>query len=182
MKKYILYILPLLLFLILVGYFFWQLQFGRDPQLVPSTLIDKPVPAFVLPGLRENQPGFAAANLRKSKGPVLVNFFASWCVPCRAEHPLLMELSDMSGLTLYGIAYKDARADAIGFLDELGDPYDRTGFDANGRIAIEWGLYGVPETYIIDKQGMIRYKYTGPLTRQELDETILPLLSYLQEN
>ncbi|WP_425061558.1 DsbE family thiol:disulfide interchange protein [Rhizomicrobium electricum] len=160
--------------------FFWRLQqtaAGDTPNLIPSVLIDKPAPAFALKPLYPGQPSFATTDL---KGRVtLVNFFASWCLPCRAEHPVL-RLVQGHGIALVGIAYKDKPDDAQGLLAELGNPYTRVAADADGRTGIDFGVSGVPETYLIDKNGIIRRKVAGPLTEDVLKNDILPLAEKLQ--
>ena len=168
------YILPVLLFVVLAGYFFLGLQ--RDPSLLPSALIDKPAPAFALPGLGA-RPGIASADLAGKV--VLVNFFASWCAPCRVEHPLLMRLAEEGKVTLWGIDYKDKPEDATRLLAQLGDPYGRIGVDESGRAAIDFGVYGVPETYVVDKQGRIRYRQVGPISAETWDRVLLPLVKQL---
>lgn len=146
-----------------------------DPRGVPSALIGKPAPDFALPPLEgADRPGLAAADLRGER-PVLVNFFASWCVPCVIEHPQLMRLA-REGVPVLGIAYKDKPADSLGFLRRHGNPFARLGVDQPGRVAIDWGLYGVPETYLVDKAGIIRWRWAGPLTDEVLDNQLLPLL------
>jgi cytochrome c biogenesis protein CcmG, thiol:disulfide interchange protein DsbE len=174
MAKRLLFLLPALLFLALAAAF-WR-GIGRDPSLVPSALVGKPAPSFELPPLLPGKPGLATADLRGK--PVLVNVFASWCVPCRAEHPLLMRLA-ADGATLYGIDYKDKPEDARQWLDGLGDPYQKIGADNSGGVAIDWGVYGVPETFVVDRTGTIRYKRVGPLDAEAIDGTILPLLKEL---
>jgi cytochrome c biogenesis protein CcmG, thiol:disulfide interchange protein DsbE len=174
--KRALYLLPAILFLVLAGYFGLALRSGRDPSLLPSALIDKPAPDFTLAGF-DGAPGLSLAAL---KGQVaLVNFFASWCVPCRAEQPLLMRLADQEHVPVYGIAYKDKPADAKHFLDQLGDPYRQIGLDESGRTAIDFGVYGVPETYLIDKSGHIRFRFVGPITAEALEHELLPRLKRL---
>ena len=168
------YILPVLLFVVVAGYFFLGLQ--RDPSLLPSALIDKPSPAFALPGLG-TKPGFASADLAGKV--VLVNFFASWCAPCRVEHPLLMRLAEEGKVVLWGIDYKDKPEDASRLLAQLGDPYGRIGVDENGRTAIDFGVYGVPETYVVDKEGRIRYRQVGPISAETWDRVLLPLVKQL---
>jgi cytochrome c biogenesis protein CcmG/thiol:disulfide interchange protein DsbE len=113
---------------------------------------------------------------------VLVNFFASWCIPCRAEHPVLMRIAEQERVPLYGIAYKDRPADAKRFLDQLGDPFRRIGLDSAGRTGIEFGVYGVPETYVIDKAGRIRMRHVGPLTAEALEKELLPLVKELNRS
>jgi cytochrome c biogenesis protein CcmG/thiol:disulfide interchange protein DsbE len=173
------YLVPLLLFLVVAGYFGYQLLWGTDPREVPSALIDRPAPDFDLAPLYADGQGLKTADLA-GQGPVMVNIFASWCVPCRAEHPILMRLAETEGVTIHGIAYKDKRAAAQAFIEELGNPYTRIGFDGDGRAAIDWGVYGVPETYLIDGEGRIRYKRVGPLTPKHLEEEVLPLLKELR--
>jgi len=172
--------LPALAFLALLGVFFWRLhqaENGDTPNLIPSVLIDKPAPAFELPPLYAGQPGLKTADF---KGHVtLVNFFASWCVPCRAEHPLLGAAAK-SGLTVIGINYKDKPENARNYLAELGNPYVRVASDASGRTGFDFGVYGVPESYLIDKNGIIRFKEPGPLTEEILQKEILPLAARLQ--
>jgi cytochrome c biogenesis protein CcmG, thiol:disulfide interchange protein DsbE len=170
----LLFLLPLALFAVLAGYFLVGLR--SDPSILPSALIDKPAPAFDLPAL-DDQPGLASADL--AGNVVLVNFFASWCVPCRAEHPLLMRLAAAGGVALYGIDYKDKPEAASRLLAELGNPYRRVGADRDGRTFIDFGAYGVPETYVIDKGGHIRYRQVGPITPDDYDGKILPLLKQL---
>jgi len=149
-----------------------------NPREVPSPLIGKPVPQFSLPPVQGRTLGLATADL---KGQVaLVNVFASWCVACREEHPVLLELAKKGIVPIHGLNYKDKPADAQGWLDELGDPYTRTGADISGRVAIDWGVYGVPETFVVDRNGVIAYKQIGPITPKVLQETILPLVRKLQ--
>lgn len=170
----LLFILPVALFAVLAGYF--SLGLFRDPSVLPSALIDKPAPEFTLPALADKQ-GLATPDL--AGRVTLVNFFASWCVPCRAEHPMLMRLAGQDGFALYGIDYKDKPEDAKKLLAELGDPYRRIGVDRDGRTAIDFGVYGVPETYVLDKDGRIRYRQVGPITSEDYDQKILPLLKQL---
>src|SRR5512146_320704 len=149
-----------------------------NPREVPSPLIGKPVPQFSLPPVQGRTLGLATADL---KGQVaLVNVFASWCVACREEHPVLLELARKGIVPIHGLNYKDKPADAQGWLDELGDPYTRTGADISGRVAIDWGVYGVPETFVVDRNGVIAYKQIGPVTPKVLEDTILPLVRKLQ--
>lgn len=150
-----------------------------NPRIVPSPLIGKPVPDFSLPSVKGRTLGLASADL---KGQVaLVNVFASWCVACREEHPILMEMSKEGVVPIHGLNYKDRPDDAQAWLDKLGDPYTRTGADISGRVGIDWGVYGVPETFVIDREGRIAYKHIGALTPQALRETILPLIRKLQQ-
>ena len=142
-----------------------------DPHEVPSQLIDRPVPSFVLPAQEPGQ-GFASTDLR---GPVLLNFFASWCLPCVVEHPELMALS-RGGLAIWGVAYKDQAAAAAQFLARRGNPYARIARDAAGSVAIDFGVYGVPESYLIDRAGIVRWRNPGPLTPDIVEKRLRPAL------
>ena len=176
MAKRILFVTPLFLFVGLAIY----LAFGltRDARVLPSALIDKPIPEFALPALFPGEPGFATADL---KGKVaVVNVFASWCIPCRVEHPVLMRLAEQ-GVPIYGINYKDKPDDAERWLDRLGDPYTRTGADRDGRVAIDWGVYGVPETFVVDRQGRIVHKHIGVLKQEAFENDIMPLIDDLRK-
>jgi cytochrome c biogenesis protein CcmG, thiol:disulfide interchange protein DsbE len=172
--------LPLAIFAVLAGLFWYALQSG-DPSLLPSPLIGKKVPDFTLPALEglgsegRQVPGFASADLAQGE-PTLVNVFASWCVECQVEHPLLLALSQQPGIRLYGIDYKDDPVAARRFLGRYGNPYARVGADRSGRVAIDLGVYGVPETYVITGDGKIAYRHVGPLTEQVIKNKILPLL------
>ncbi len=145
-----------------------------DPRGVPSQLIGKPVPEFSLPAQTPGE-GFGSADLHSAGRPLLVNFFASWCVPCVIEHPQLMELA-REGLPVWGIAYKDTPEAAAGFLARRGNPFARLARDAPGQVAIDWGVYGVPESYLIDAQGVVRWRYAGPLTPEVVAEQLRPML------
>lgn len=169
-------LLPVFLFLIVAGIFYAAIFSGSDPSKVPSALIGRYVPDFELgPVEGLEQPGLSTADFAQG-GPVIVNVWASWCVPCRVEMPLLVELQRVAGVPLYGINYKDDPAAARRFLSELGNPFERIGKDATGRAAIDWGVYGVPETYIVDGKGRIALKHVGPLTPEAIAEEILPAL------
>ena len=171
-----LYLLPVALFVAVAIYFVLALRPDRDPHVLPSAMIDKPAPAFTLAGLA----GGDGLKLDALKGQVtLVNFFASWCEPCRDEHKTLMRLTKDGQAALYGIAYKDKPADAQRFLAQLGNPYRAIGLDESGRTAIDFGVYGVPETYVIDKQGRIRLRHVGPLSDADVARELLPLLKEL---
>ena len=156
--------------------FFWGL-WNKDDRL-PSTLIGRPVPEFALPPIEGRADGLSSADLRG--GVSIVNVWASWCVPCRVEMPLLVDLAATGAIPIHGINYKDAPAAALAFLDELGDPYTRIGADRNGRASLEWGVYGLPETFVIDAEGRIAYKHVGPFNRRILEERILPVARRLQ--
>ncbi len=172
MKKFL---IPLAIFLVLVG--FLAVGLGLDPRKVPSPLIDKPAPAFSLPLLHTPEQNLSAQDL---KGKVwILNVWASWCVACRVEHPLLVEFSKMNLVPLYGLNYKDKPQDAIGWLQKFGDPYTRSLSDREGLVGIDFGVYGVPETFVIDKAGMIRFKQIGPVTPEVLRDEIIPLVRKL---
>ncbi len=149
-----------------------------DPRQIPSELIGRPVPAFELPPVQGRKLGLSSGDL---VGEVsLVNVFASWCTACRAEHPLFMELARSRQVPIHGLNYKDKPNDVAAWLDELGDPYTRTGSDLNGRVGIDWGVYGVPETFVVGADGHIAYKHIGPITPEALREKILPLVRQLR--
>jgi cytochrome c biogenesis protein CcmG, thiol:disulfide interchange protein DsbE len=149
---------------------------GRDPRVVPSVLIDKPVPVFSLSPLGARQ----GLDTQSLKGQVtLVNVFASWCIPCREEHPYLMQLARERKVTIHGINYKDRPQDAEAWLNRFGDPFTRVGVDPTGRSSIEWGVYGVPESFLIDKEGRIRFKQVGPFTAGVVRDQLLPLIESL---
>lgn len=170
----LLFALPLAAFAAIAVWF--AVGLTRDPNVLPSALIDRAVPAFALPALAgADAPALTSEGLRGRVS--LVNVFASWCVPCRAEHPLLMRLAREGRVAVYGIAYKDRAADAAGFLRSLGNPYAAIGHDESGRVGIEWGVYGVPETFLVDAAGRIRYRHVGALTPEILNRTILPMVA-----
>jgi cytochrome c biogenesis protein CcmG/thiol:disulfide interchange protein DsbE len=164
----------------LIGFIFlavilYQRIFAGDPQTLPSAMIGKPAPEFSLPPLPgSGAPAFSTKDLQSGK-PMLVNIWASWCVPCRIEHPLLMELK-AQGLRLAGINYKDRPEAALKFIRDSGNPYNAIGVNESGRAGIEWGVYGVPESFVVGGDGTILFKHVGPLNRAVLRETILPLL------
>lgn len=172
----LLMLLPVAVFAALGAALYWGL-WNKDDRL-PSTLIGKPVPEFALPPIEGRADGLAATDLAGKVS--IVNVWASWCVPCRVEMPLLVELAESGTVPIYGINYKDRADAALAFLDELGDPYDRIGADRSGRVAIDWGVYGLPETFVIDAEGRIAYKHVGPFNRQMLEEDILPVVRRLQ--
>ena len=172
--------LPVGGFLALAGLFLFAI-FGGDPSELPSALVGKPVPDFELPAIPNvDVPGFSDEDLKQGQVTV-VNVWSSWCVPCRVEMPLLNELAARDEVAIFGINYKDSPEGALGFLAELGDPYTRIGADRNGRVSIDWGVYGLPETFVIDAEGRIAYKHIGPFNRRSLEEDILPVVRRLQE-
>lgn len=170
-------ILPLVIFIGLVVVL--AVGLSRDPRLVPSPLIGKPVPAFELPQLHDPGKNFGVNDL---KGEVsLLNVWASWCASCRIEHPLLLEVAKQNTVPVYGLNYKDTREDAINWLNRLGDPYSAIAFDVEGKVGIDLGVYGAPETYIIDKNGIIAYKHIGPISAQDWQEKFLPVILKLKD-
>ena len=169
--------LPLAIFFGLV-WFMWK-GLSLNPREIPSALIDKPVPAFVLPQLHDAGKTFAAADM---KGKVwLLNVWGSWCVSCRYEHPVLNALAKKSLVPIVGFNWKDKPEDAKAWLVKFGDPYTLSVSDLEGRVAIDLGVYGAPETYLIDKAGMIRYKHTGPITEEVMNDTLVPLIQGLNK-
>jgi len=172
------FLVPLLLFFALVG--FLAVGLKLDPHEVPSPLINKPSPAFKVPQLAQPEAMFSPEDV---KGKVwILNVWASWCVACREEHPMLVELGRSQVAPLIGLDYKDKRQDALGLLQRQGNPYVLSAVDVDGRVGIDYGVYGVPETYVIDKQGIIRYKQIGPITRETLEKTIYPLVEKLKKS
>ena len=169
------YLIPLGIFLLLVV--FLAIGLGRDPHEVPSPLINKTAPTFRLPQLKDPSKTFSAEDMR---GKVWVlNVWASWCISCRDEHPLLIEYAKTKAVPIYGLNWKDQREDALAWLDELGDPYVLSVSDLDGRIAIDYGVYGAPETYLIDQNGTIRFKQIGAVTPDVWSNKILPLVQEL---
>ena len=155
---------PLLIAAVLGGFFVWGLNPERDPGEIPSVLISAPAPDFTLPPIEGvESPGLARSDLGNGDDAVIVNVFASWCVPCRAEHSVLTRIAQEEAVTLYGINYKDKPKDAAKWLDELGNPYAKIGSDFDGRVGIEWGISGVPETFIITKDGIVAHRTLGPV-------------------
>lgn len=170
---------PLFVFAVLALVFFVRLESGADPQLLPSALVGKEAPDFSLSSIKgADVPGLATADLKTGK-MTLVNVWSSWCVPCRAEHPILQQLAKENKnrkFQLVGINYKDAPDNALKFLQETGNPFSKIGADENGRAAIDWGVYGVPESFIVDGTGRIVFKQIGPITPKALEKEILPRL------
>lgn len=172
------YALPLVLFAALVV-FLWK-GLSLKPREIPSPLVDKPVPQFLLPQLHAPDKKLSANDL---KGQVwLLNVWASWCVSCRVEHPLLVQLEKSGLVPIYGLNWKDPHNDAVAWLNKFGDPYKASLADIDGRVAIDFGVYGAPETFVIDKQGIIRHKHVGPLSAESMRDTILPLVEKLKKS
>jgi len=172
------YIVPALAFLVIAAFLFVGLNRARErpPNILPSVLIDKPAPPIALGPMDALTPGFTRADLAQGHVTV-VNFFASWCIPCRAEHPVL-EAMHRQGIEVIGIAYKDKPEATLKFLDQLGDPYERIGTDQDGRTGIDWGITGVPETYVLDKSGIVRFWQRAPLSEADAAR-IAPLMQAL---
>lgn len=175
----LLFLLPLLLLVVLAVGVGTRVLSGSDPQALPSALIDKPLPTFDLAALPGRSDGLASSDFGSQ--PMLLNVFASWCVPCLTEHPVITKLGREDGIPVFAINYKDKPAHALAWLKRNGDPYSRIGADADGRSAIDLGVYGVPETFVIDKAGRIRYRHPGPLTPDIVDTEIRPLLTELSK-
>ena len=170
------YLIPLVLFFVLVV--FLAIGLGRDPHEVPSPLINKAAPTFRLSQLKDPSKTFSSEDMR---GKVwILNVWASWCAPCLEEHPRLLELSRAKTVPIVGLNYKDGRDAALKWLARHGDPYSTVVIDPEGRVGIDYGVYGVPETFVIDRQGIVRYKHIGPVTPEALQDRILPLVSRLQ--
>lgn len=171
------YIIPLGLFALLV--IFLSIGLVLDPREVPSPLIDKPAPELQIPSLDSDTP----VSINDYKGKVwLLNVWASWCVACREEHHLLVELAKNPNILIVGMNYKDTKPAASRWLQQFGNPYRLSVFDQDGKRGIDWGVYGVPETFVIDKQGIIRYKQIGPITPQAIKNTLLPLITQLSQS
>jgi cytochrome c biogenesis protein CcmG/thiol:disulfide interchange protein DsbE len=176
MMRFLKFGVPFLVFAILVGFF--AIGLTRDPREVPSPLIGKPAPQFKLTQLEAPERNFTPEDMR---GKVwLLNVWASWCVSCRVEHPVLVDMSKRQLVPIVGLDYKDQRADGLKWLTTHGDPYLLSAFDDEGKVGIDFGVYGVPETFVIDKQGVIRYKQIGPITPEALEKKILPLVRQLE--
>jgi len=170
------YILPFVIFVVIAG--FLLVGLNLNPREVPSPLIGKPAPPFSVPQLLEPEKQFSPMDM---KGKVwLLNVWSSWCATCKEEHPLLVALARQNIVPIYGLDYKDKRADGMAWLSQAGNPYVLSAVDLDGRVGIDYGVYGVPETYLIDKQGIIRYKQIGAITVQSLKEKILPMIKELQ--
>lgn len=180
-KTYLIATIPLALFILLALIFYKQLKSDTDPNTLPSVLINKPAPDFPtepLAGLnKDNKPVPAITKEMTQNRVVLVNIWASWCVPCRAEHPVITQIAqNYPDLLVVGINYKDKNPNALRFLGALGNPYHAVSIDPNGAASIDWGVYGIPETYILNKDGVIAYKHVGPISEKILTEKIAPVL------
>lgn len=169
------YAIPIGVFILLIAVLAIGLRL--DPRLVPSPLIGKPLPEFSLPTLHDANAVISATHF--GNRPRLLNVWASWCVACRVEHPLLLELAKTGQVDIVGLNYKDERADALAWLKRHGDPYAQIVYDLSGRLGLDLGVYGVPETFVIDKNGIIRHKHVGPLSTEDLDDVVLPLVKEL---
>ena len=169
------YLIPLAVFLVLVV--FLAIGLTRNPQELPSALINKPAPEFRLSQLKDPSKTFSAADMR---GKVwMLNVWASWCIACRDEHPYLFQYAQSGVVPLVGLNYKDKREDALAWLEDLGDPYSLSAVDLDGRVGMDYGVYGAPESYIIDKSGTIRLKHVGPVTPDVWSKKVLPLIQEL---
>ena len=177
MRRILLAVLPLVLLVGLVAVF--AMNMDRDPSLVRSVLINKPAPETNLPAVEGLDRNGIVPSLLEGQVTV-VNVFASWCIPCRDEHPVLMELLRRTGVRLLGINQKDAPENARAFLTELGNPYDSVGADRDGRASIDWGVYGVPETFIVNAAGINTYKHIGPMTLESLEKEVIPAIQKAQ--
>ena len=172
------FLLPLGVFIALL--IFLGIGLRLNPREIPSPFIGKPAPQFKLAQLHEPEKTISPKDM---EGQVwLLNVWASWCVSCRAEHPVLMEFARSGAVPLIGLNYKDGREDGVKWLREFGNPYALSGFDNDGRVGIDYGVYGVPETFVIDKRGVIRMKYTGPLTQEAISQKIMPMVARLRNN
>jgi cytochrome c biogenesis protein CcmG/thiol:disulfide interchange protein DsbE len=171
------FLLPLALFGVLV--LVLGVGLFLNPREIPSPLIGRPVPTFDLPPVQGRTLGLSSRDLQSEVS--LVNVFASWCVACREEHPVLMELARSGAVPIHGLNYKDKPDDAARWLKDWGDPYTRTGADLDGRVAIDWGVYGVPETFVIGRDGRIAYKHIGPITREFARDQLLPMIEQLRQ-
>jgi len=170
------FLIPLVVFVVLVGFLYKGL--ALDPSAVPTPLLNKPAPAFKLQELQNASQTLSPADLR---GKVwLLNVWASWCVSCREEHPVLLRYSKSGEVPIYGLDYKDTREDAMRWLQQLGNPYVNVGSDTDGQVGIDYGVYGVPETYVIDRQGVIRHKHIGPITDAVWRDEIMPIVRKLK--
>lgn len=176
-KKRVYYLVPIILFVVLVGFLVVGLRL--NPRDVPSPLIGKPAPEFSLPSLADANKKISSKDFLGE--PWLFNVWATWCVSCREEHPTLVEFSRQTGVKIIGLDWKDDSIKAREWLTVLGDPYSAVAVDVSGDTAIDWGVYGAPETYVVDKHGVIRHKQTGPVTPEIIQTQIIPLLQQLEQ-
>ncbi|MCH9694798.1 MAG: DsbE family thiol:disulfide interchange protein [Gammaproteobacteria bacterium] len=171
------YFMPLVVIIVLLVFFYKGL--GNDPGVLPSQYIGKPAPVFELPSLKDASRTVSNADL---KGQVsLVNIWATWCTGCRAEHGFLMQLAEQGDIPIYAINWRDRRDSALSFLSQLGDPYVASGFDEDGRVGIDWGVYGAPETFLIDPDGQVVYRFTGPLSDAAWQREFVPRIEELRQ-
>ena len=175
-RRRVLTLVPIAGFAVMAGAL--ALGLSIDPKQIPSTLIGKKIPTFDLPPVKGRSLGLSSSRLLGEVS--LVNVFASWCVACRAEHPVFMALKARNIVPLHGLNYKDQPDDVAGWLDRMGDPYTRTGADISGRVAIDFGVYGVPETFVVGKDGVIAYKHIGAVTIDDLNDVMLPMVERLK--
>ena len=175
-NRQFLFVFPLILFAILIV-FLWR-GLSLDPHKLPSVLLNKPIPQFQLSSVQNQEQLFTDKNLQGQVS--LLNVWATWCVSCREEHPVLMDIARNYSVPIYGFDYKDNRASALQWLQQWGNPYTMVGFDGAGNVAIDWGVYGTPETFIIDKEGVIRYKFIGSLTEDAWQNELLPIVQKLE--
>lgn len=173
LSRYLIPFVVIVIILILLG-----IGLTMDPKLIPSVLIGKPAPEFTLPTVRNPKITLSKSDLQGKV--VLFNVWASWCTACKEEHPIFMDLARRKAVPIYGLNYKDKRKDALSWLQQLGDPYTASAHDFKGRVGIDWGVYGVPETFVVDRKGIIRYKHIGAVNPKVLKQKILPLIRKLQ--
>jgi len=181
--KWVVRLLPIVAFAVIAGVLFYSLHKAREtpPDIVPSALLNRPAPRLVLPALDAQSAAFTPADLAAGHVSV-VNVFASWCAPCRTEGAQLETLARLPGVAVYGLTQKDNPAATRAFLDEVGNPFARIARDDDGRASIEWGVYGVPETYVVDGRGIVRLKYVGPLSDDVLAQQLMPAIKAAQQN
>ena len=175
--KNILVLAPLMIFAAIAGVF--AVGLTRDPSAIPSMLIDRPLPEFDLPPIQGVDQGLASADFNGEVS--LLNVFGSWCVSCHIEHPILMQLAASKAVPIYGLNWKDKPGDGAAWLARLGNPYDRIGDDPEGRVIFDLGVTGAPETFVIDREGRVRYKHTGPITPEVWEKTLRPLIEKLRK-
>jgi cytochrome c biogenesis protein CcmG, thiol:disulfide interchange protein DsbE len=175
MSRRLLFLLPLATLALMAGFFAWSLMAGRDPASIGSVMVGRPAPRLDVRALRDGDKPLTDAILRTGQ-PTIVNFFASWCTPCLAEHPLFTRLAQRDGAVIIGIAWKNKPEEARAWLKRLGDPFTAAGYDLDGSMAVNWGLSGVPETFLIDAHGIVRLHIRAPILEKDVESRILPLL------